>query len=92
MKKIFFLIALTSIFFQNCANKKRVAGGGTDKQGARRAEVLFLGNQSTHHNSGRFAPMLISPLFELGVNVTYTADSSALNAATLAKYDGIMIY
>ena len=92
MKKIFFLIALISILFQNCATKKGTTGGGTDKQAGRRAEVLFLGNESTHHNSGRFAPMLISPLFELGVNVTYTADSSALNAANLSKYDGIMIY
>jgi len=92
MKKIFFLIALISILFQNCANKKQVANGSTDKQSPRRAEVLFLGNASTHHDSGRFAPMLISPLFELGVNVTYTADSSVLNAANLSKYDGIMIY
>ncbi|RZM27538.1 MAG: dehydrogenase [Pedobacter sp.] len=92
MKKIFFLIALISILFQNCANRKQVANGSTDKESPRRAEVLFLGNASTHHDSGRFAPMLISPLFELGVNVTYTADSSALNAANLSKYDGIMIY
>ncbi|NRF41164.1 PVC-type heme-binding CxxCH protein [Pedobacter foliorum] len=92
MKKIIFLIVLSSILFQYCSNKTRVVGGNTEKQHPRRAEVLFLGNESTHHNSSKLAPMLISPLFALGINVTYTADTSLLNTETLNKYDGIIIY
>lgn len=92
MRKFIFLIILTSSVFQYCSNRTLVTGSNAEKHTPRRAEVLFLGNESTHHNSSRFAPMLISPLFELGINVTYTADTSLLNTETLNKYDGIIIY
>lgn len=92
MRKFIFLIVLSSTVFQYCSNRTIVTGRSAEKQTPRRAEVLFLGNESTHHNSSRFAPMLVSPLFELGINVTYTTDTSLLNAETLNKYDGIIIY
>ncbi|WP_448633456.1 hypothetical protein [Pedobacter panaciterrae] len=92
MRKIIFLIVLSSVLFQYCSNKTRVVGGNAEKQHPRRAEVLFLGNESTHHNSSKLAPMLISPLFGLGINVSYTTDTSLLNTQTLNKYDGIIIY
>ncbi len=60
--------------------------------GPRRIEVLFLGHASTHHDSGRFAPMLQAALAPSGVNFTYTIDLNDLNAANLAKYDALMIY
>ncbi|MET3112516.1 putative membrane-bound dehydrogenase-like protein [Pedobacter sp. CG_S7] len=92
MRKFIILIVLASTLFQYCSNRTRLTTGNADKQYPRRAEVLFLGNESTHHNSSRFAPMLLSPLFELGINVTYTTDTSLLNAETLSKYDGLIIY
>ena len=58
----------------------------------RRIEILFLGHNSTHHDSGRFAPMLKAALAPDGFNFSYTTDPAALNAANLAKYDALMIY
>jgi type 1 glutamine amidotransferase len=55
-------------------------------------EVLFLGHKSTHHDSAKFAPMLKAAVAPDGINFTYTDDVNDLNAATLAKYDALMIY
>jgi uncharacterized protein len=60
--------------------------------GPRRIEVLFLGHNSTIHDSGRFAPMLKAGLAPDGFNFSYTVDPKDLNAANLAKYDALMIY
>jgi type 1 glutamine amidotransferase len=54
--------------------------------------VLFLGHNSTHHNSAKYAPMLTAALAPEGINISYTADLADLNPATLAKYDALMIY
>ncbi len=59
---------------------------------ARRVEILFLGHTSTHHDSGRFAPMLKTALAQYGFNFSYTTDPADLNAANLAKYDALMVY
>jgi type 1 glutamine amidotransferase len=58
----------------------------------RRISVLFLGHNSTHHDSARYAPMLRDALAPDGIDVVYTADPNDLNAATLAKYDALLIY
>jgi type 1 glutamine amidotransferase len=58
----------------------------------KRISVLFLGHNSTHHDSARYAPMLRSALKPDGIDVVYTEETSALNEATLAKYDALMIY
>jgi putative membrane-bound dehydrogenase-like protein len=58
----------------------------------RRVEVLFLGHDSTHHDSARFAPMLKAALAPEGFNFSYTTDLNDLNAANLAQYDALMIY
>lgn len=58
----------------------------------RRAEVLFLGHASEHHNSRLYAPWLATALFESGINVTYTEKLEDLNKENLAKYDGLVIY
>ena len=60
--------------------------------GPRRVEVLFLGHTSTHHDSGRFAPMLQAALAQHGFNFSYTTDVADLNAANLARYDALMVY
>jgi type 1 glutamine amidotransferase len=58
----------------------------------RRISVLFLGHNNTHHDSARYAPMLRDALAPDGIDVVYTADPNDLNAATLAKYDALLIY
>ena len=36
--------------------------------------------------------MLSLPLFQKGINLTYTSDPSSINAENLSRYDGLMIY
>lgn len=58
----------------------------------RRVQILFLGHDSEHHNSEKFAPMLAMPLFQKGINLTYTSEPQELTPENLARYDGLMIY
>ena len=69
----------------------------------KRVEVLFLGHTRAteatnpkaggwYHDSDRFAPMLKAALAPDGFNFSYTTDAADLNAATLAKYDALLIY
>ena len=58
----------------------------------KKISVLFLGHNSTHHDSARFAPMLRAALKPDNIDIVYTEDTTALNPATLAKYDALMIY
>src|SRR5262245_40250095 len=44
-------------------------------------EVLFLGHTSTHHDSGKYAPMLKDALAPDGINISYTTELADLNAA-----------
>jgi uncharacterized protein len=67
-------------------------GGGTIEAQTRKIEVLFLGHNSQHHNSAKYAPMLTTALAPDGINITYTPDPADLNAANLAKYDALMVY
>ena len=87
---------LTGILILGCAqNKMSTSGSGTSKASkvdARRAEVLFLGNTSKHHDSGKYAPWLAIKLFQSGINMSYTVDLNDLNPENLAKYDALIIY
>jgi type 1 glutamine amidotransferase len=58
----------------------------------KRIPVLFLGHNSTHHDSARYAPILRQALAPDGIDIAYTADPNDLNTANLAKYDALMIY
>jgi type 1 glutamine amidotransferase len=58
----------------------------------KRISVLFLGHNSTHHDSARYFPILRDALAPDGIDIAYTADPNDLNAATLAKYDALLIY
>ena len=60
--------------------------------GPRRVEVLFLGHEATHHNSGAYAPILATALAREGINISYTTNPNDLNAANLAKYDAVLLY
>jgi type 1 glutamine amidotransferase len=58
----------------------------------KRISVLFLGHNSTHHDSARYAPILRDALAPDAIDIVYTADPNDLNAANLGKYDALMIY
>lgn len=58
----------------------------------RRVEILVLGHESEHHNSEKLMMYLETPLFQKGINLTYTTDVSDLNSEKLNNYDGLMIY
>lgn len=58
----------------------------------RRVEILVLGHESEHHNSEKLMMYLGIPLFQRGINLTYTTDLNDLNKVTLNNYDGLMIY
>nr|WP_068890634.1 PVC-type heme-binding CxxCH protein [Pedobacter panaciterrae] len=97
MRKAFFLLLISCLLFQNCSNKTRMSGAVQEvssfgKESPRRTEVLFLGNTSTHHDSGKYAPWLAIELFKSGINLTYTTDLKDLNTENLNKYDGLIIY
>lgn len=57
-----------------------------------RIEVLFLGHDSQHHDSGDYAPMLKAALAPHGINMSYTDDTAALRADNLAKFDALIVY
>ena len=96
MKRIVFLLILIGLLFQSCNNKLLARGGNSPMpdipQKGRRAEVLFLGHASEHHNSRLYAPWLATALFQSGINITYTEKLEDLNKENLAKYDGLVIY
>ncbi|WP_339864263.1 PVC-type heme-binding CxxCH protein [uncultured Algoriphagus sp.] len=58
----------------------------------RRVEILVLGHESEHHNSEKLMMYLETPLFQKGINLTYTTDPNDLNSTKLNNYDGLMIY
>jgi hypothetical protein len=58
----------------------------------RKIEVLFLGHESQHHNSNKYAPILAQALAKDGINFSYTTDPNDLNPQNLAKYDAVLLY
>lgn len=58
----------------------------------RRVEILVLGHESEHHNSEKLMLHLGTPLFQKGINLTYTTDVNDLNESVLNNYDGLLIY
>lgn len=94
MRKIGWLFFISCLFLSNCANKALMNGSNSVKHNPipRRAEILFLGNVSKHHDSGKYAPWLAIALFKRGINLTYTTDLNDLNTQNLSKYDGLVIY
>src|SRR5690606_29438866 len=100
-KTIHLFLVMIIAFSVSCSSKKKlnnsenVADIGLQNEDLvipRRAEVLFLGNESQHHDSQKYAPWLSIKLFKSGINLTYTNSLSDLNQETLAKIDGLIIY
>jgi type 1 glutamine amidotransferase len=96
MSKTIHLFLILIITFNVSCNSKRKLSSSTESQievvTPKRAEVLFLGHNSSHHDSQKYAPWLSIKLFKSGINLTYTNELSDLSIDNLAKYDGIIIY
>jgi type 1 glutamine amidotransferase len=85
----YFLLLFTAItLFISCSKKDNFLSM-TDP---RRVEILVLGHESEHHNSEKLMMYLGTPLFQKGINLTYTTDLNDLNEVKLNNYDGLMIY
>ena len=100
-KTIHLFLVMIIAFSVSCSSKKKLSNSenvadiglqNEDLVIPRRAEVLFLGNESQHHDSQKYAPWLSIKLFKSGINLTYTNSLSDLNQETLAKFDGLIIY
>jgi uncharacterized protein len=61
------------------------------KEGPRRVEILFLGDNG-HHRPLERVPQLMAALGNRGINITYTDQLTDLNAENLARFDGLLIY
>ncbi len=75
---------------QSCIDKGH--SNSINDETERRGEVLFLGHNSEHHDSNKYAPWLATSLFREGINLTYTTNLEDLNEENLSKYDGLIIY
>ena len=73
------LVLLSVALFASSAQPKRI-------------ELLFLGHNSRHHDSARYAPMLKEAIAADGITLTYTADPNDLSPEKLSGYDALMIY
>src|SRR4029453_2918355 len=62
-----------------------VAPGNAVQAQKKPINVLFLGHTSTHHNSGKYAPMLKEELAPDGIEIGNTTELTNLNAANLPK-------
>ena len=86
---------LCALVWYGCTKQASTSGtaqNSGEQKSARRAEVLFLGHNSKHHDANKYAPWLATALFQDGINLTYTVDLKDLNPENLRKYDGLIIY
>src|SRR5690349_24896287 len=95
MKRLSGSVVALAATITACVTAVALTAQATNSSGARKGrtiEVLFLGHNSTHHDSARFEPMLANAIESEGFHFTYTPDPNQLNAANLAKYDALLIY
>jgi putative membrane-bound dehydrogenase-like protein len=92
MKKVLYLLMIFGMFLHGCADQNLKSSSKKSTPPPKRAEVLFLGHTSKHHDSYKYAPLLATAVFKSGINITYTDKLTDLNTENLAKYDGLVIY
>jgi len=86
----FSLVILLFVLLAGCGGKNNK--NFLSSSDPRRVEILVLGHESEHHNSEKLMMYLETPLFQRGINLTYTTDVNDLNSDKLNNYDGLMIY
>jgi len=93
MKTVFrrtICFVLLATFMVGCNSETKKKQPPDDQP--RRIEMLFLGHELEHHNSGVYFPILATALTKEGINITYTEDVNDLNADNLDLYDGLIVY
>ena len=88
LRPLSLLILSMVLLFSSCGRKNQFLS----MTEPRRVEILVLGHESEHHNSEKLMLHLGTPLFQKGINLTYTTDLNDLNEEVLYNYDGLMIY
>lgn len=91
-RNTFLIVFSALLIIWGCTRKQNISQVNTTPTEGRRAEVLFLGHESKHHDSGKYALWMAIKLFRSGINMTYTTSLNDINPANLAKYDGLIIY
>lgn len=84
MRAVIFLI-VSCLLFVACNNQPQ-------DNVPRRAEVLFVGQDSESDDANKYATWLAVELFKAGINLTYTTDFDDLNTTYLNYFDGVVIY
>ena len=83
------LLSLILVLLVSACGKKNAFLSMTEP---RRVEILVLGHDSDHHNTEKLMMYISTPLFQKGINLTYTADPNDLKDEILQNYDGLLIY
>ena len=65
------LFSLILVLLVSACGKKNAFLSMTEP---RRVEILVLGHDSDHHNTEKLMMHISTPLFQKGINLTYTAD------------------
>lgn len=86
----FLCVLLPILFLVGCNSETKKKQLPDDQP--RRIEILFLGHELEHHNSGAYFPILATALTKDGINITYTEDVNDLNSDNLDLYDGLIVY
>lgn len=84
MRRLILLLTLPCLLLAACTRKA--------DDSPRRLEILLLGHESEHHNSGELAEILSKEYFKEGINITYTTDPDFLTRDDLELYDGLVLY
>ncbi|XZE53657.1 PVC-type heme-binding CxxCH protein [Planctomycetaceae bacterium SH139] len=88
MRFLICLLSCWAIFSSSTALGQETAKPAESEN---RLSVLFLGDNGHHQPPQRFA-QLAPRLASRGIQLTYTDSMSDLNAETLGKYDGLIVY
>jgi len=62
-----------------------------DRNGPRRAELLFVGGGQSGESS-KYASWLAIDLFRSGINLTYSEDPADIDGEKLRAYDGLVLF
>lgn len=82
------IIVLFSVLLVGCSSND----GEKQDDLPRPIEVLFLGHASEHHDSYKYAPILVKAFTKDGINISYSENTLDLNDKNLESYDALIIY
>lgn len=90
--KFLFLLSFAGAGLAFTLGSLSVIAEETRSPESRPLKVLFLGHDSAHHHSGRYAPLLKEKLEKESISMDYATRPECLNTEQLAKYDAVLLY